>query len=38
MDHQPDIVEKAVALEEQLSRKIVQNILWDNPVRFYGLE
>ncbi|MBW4636410.1 MAG: amidohydrolase [Iphinoe sp. HA4291-MV1] len=39
MDHQPDIVEKAVALEEQLqSKKIVQKILWDNPVRFYGLE
>jgi len=38
MDHQPDIVERVVALEEQLSRKIVQNILWDNPVRFYGLE
>ncbi|MFB2920609.1 amidohydrolase family protein [Aerosakkonema funiforme] len=38
MDHQPDIVEQAVALEEQLPRKIVQNILWDNPVRFYRLE
>ena len=38
IDHTLDIVEKAVALEERLSQKTVQKILWDNPVRFYGLE
>jgi predicted TIM-barrel fold metal-dependent hydrolase len=38
VDHKPDIVEKAVALQERLPRKTVQKILWDNPVRFYGLE
>ncbi len=38
MDHKSDIVEKAVALEERLSREIVQKILWDNPAHFYGLE
>lgn len=38
MDHKPDIVEKAVALQEQLGQKTVQKILWDNPARFYGLE
>ena len=38
MDHKPDIVEKAVALQEQLGKETVQKILWDNPARFYGLE
>lgn len=38
MDHKPDIVKEAVALEEWLPKKTVQKILWDNPVRFYGLE
>ncbi|MBE9224891.1 amidohydrolase [Phormidium sp. LEGE 05292] len=38
IDHKPDIVKEAVALEERLSRKTVQKILWDNPVRFYGLD
>ncbi len=38
MDHQPDIAEKAVALQEQLPRKTVQKILWDNAIRFYGIE
>jgi predicted TIM-barrel fold metal-dependent hydrolase len=38
VDHKPDIVEKAVALQERLPKKTVQKILWDNPVRFYGLE
>lgn len=37
MDHKPDIVEEVVALEEQLLKKNVQKILWDNPARFYGL-
>lgn len=38
VDHKPDIVERAVALQEWLPRETVQKILWDNPVRFYGLE
>lgn len=37
-DHQTDISEKAVALQERLSRKTVQKLLWDKPARFYGLE
>ena len=37
-DHKLDVVEKAVALQERLSKKTVQKILWDNPARFYGLE
>jgi predicted TIM-barrel fold metal-dependent hydrolase len=38
VDHKPDIVKEAVALQEQLPRETVQKILWDNPMRFYGLE
>lgn len=38
MDHKPDIVEKAVELQEKLSQKTVQKILWDNSARFYGIE
>jgi len=38
MDHKPDVVEKAVALQEQLGEDVVRKILWDNPVCFYGLE
>jgi len=38
VDHKPDIVEKAVALQERLPKETVQKILWDNSVRFYGLE
>ncbi|MBD2579323.1 amidohydrolase family protein [Oscillatoria sp. FACHB-1406] len=38
VDHKPDIVERAVALQEQLPQETVQKILWDNSVRFYGLE
>ena len=38
LDHDPNVVKKAVALEGQLSPKIVRKILWDNSVRFYGLE
>lgn len=38
MDHKPDIIDNMVALEGQLSQKVLQKILWDNPKRFYGLE
>jgi predicted TIM-barrel fold metal-dependent hydrolase len=38
MDHEPTIVMDVVALEDRLSKKTVQKILWDNPARFYGLE
>ncbi|MFB2919617.1 MULTISPECIES: amidohydrolase family protein [Aerosakkonema] len=37
IDHQPDVVNQAVELSERLPKKTVQNILWDNPMRFYGL-
>lgn len=37
-DHKPGVVADAIALEERLSKTIVQKILWDNPARFYGLE
>ncbi|HEY9651046.1 MAG TPA: amidohydrolase family protein [Coleofasciculaceae cyanobacterium] len=38
MDHEPDVIMDAIALQEQLPKKTVQKILWDNPIRFYGLE
>ncbi len=38
MDHNPDVVAEVVALQEQLPKETVHKILWDNPVRFYGLE
>jgi predicted TIM-barrel fold metal-dependent hydrolase len=38
MDHKQDVVEEAIALQEKLGEDIVRKILWDNPVRFYGLE
>lgn len=38
LDHDPNVVKKAVALEEQFSPEIVKKILWDNPIRFYGIE
>lgn len=38
MDHKPDVVAAVVSLEETLSKDTVQKILWNNPVRFYGLE
>ena len=38
MDHNPDVVDDMVALEGQLSKKVLQKIIWDNPRRFYGLE
>jgi uncharacterized protein len=37
VDHGSDITEKAVALQEYLPKSIVQKLLWDNSVRFYGL-
>jgi uncharacterized protein len=37
-DHQPDMSEKAMALQERLSKKTVQKLFWDNPISFYGLE
>lgn len=36
MDHKPDIIEKAIALEKSLSTEITQKLLWDNPARFYS--
>lgn len=38
MDHKPNIVKDAVALEERLSQETVRKILWDNPALFYGIE
>jgi predicted TIM-barrel fold metal-dependent hydrolase len=37
MDHKPDVVADMVALEEQVSKPVLQKILWDNPRRFYDL-
>ncbi len=37
MDHNPDIVNEIIALDEQLSPKTIKKILWDNPAYFYGL-
>jgi len=37
MDHQPDVVNKLLELEAQLSQETLQKIAWDNPRRFYGL-
>ncbi|OQY56388.1 MAG: amidohydrolase [Candidatus Parabeggiatoa sp. nov. 2] len=38
MDHEPNIIKDTIALEDRLSKKTVQKILWDNPMRFYGLD
>jgi hypothetical protein len=38
MDHKPDVIKEAIALQEQLPKATVQKLLWDNPVRFYGLD
>lgn len=38
VDHEPNIIKDAVALEERFSKQTVQKILWDNPARFYGVE
>ncbi|HEX6160031.1 MAG TPA: amidohydrolase family protein [Thermoanaerobaculia bacterium] len=37
MDHDPDILQQAVALEDRLSAETVRKLLWDNPARFYGV-
>lgn len=37
MDHEPEIVGELVELESRLPKRTIQKILWDNPVRFYGL-
>ncbi len=37
IDHDPEVIEEVLGLQEQLSKKTVQKILWDNPRRFYGL-
>jgi predicted TIM-barrel fold metal-dependent hydrolase len=36
-DHQPDIMNDVIELENRLSKPIMQKILWNNPARFYGL-
>ena len=37
MDHRPEVIADMVALEDQLSKPVLQKILWDNPKRFYSL-
>jgi predicted TIM-barrel fold metal-dependent hydrolase len=37
MDHDGDMVSEVVELEKRLPRRIVQKILWDNPMRLYGI-
>ena len=37
MDHKANIVKNLVELEESLSKKTLQKILWDNPRHFYSL-
>ncbi len=37
MDHQPDIVGKALALADQVGEETLRAILWDNPRRLYGV-
>jgi uncharacterized protein len=37
IDHNPEGINAVVGLQERLSRKTLQKILWDNPMRFYGL-
>jgi predicted TIM-barrel fold metal-dependent hydrolase len=36
MDHDPNVMRDALALEATLSRGVVQKLLWDNPRRLYG--
>ncbi|HLP89622.1 MAG TPA: amidohydrolase family protein [Nostocaceae cyanobacterium] len=38
IDHNVNITQQVVALEERLPKKTLQKILWDNPRRFYGLD
>ncbi len=37
VDHKPDVIDGAVDLEKYLLKETVQNILWDNSARFYGV-
>ena len=37
MDHDPNVLKDALALETTLSRAVVQKLLWDNPRRLYAL-
>ena len=37
MDHKTDIVSQVVKLEKDLSKEMVQKMLWHNPARFYSL-
>ncbi|NEN92517.1 MAG: amidohydrolase [Okeania sp. SIO3H1] len=36
-DHQPDIVDRLVGLEKDLSKETLKKIVWDNPTCFYSL-
>lgn len=38
MDHNVNITQQVVSLEERLPKRTLQKILWDNPRRFYGLD
>lgn len=37
MDHEVNVTQELVGLEQQLSQEIVKKIVWDNPARFYRL-
>ena len=37
MDHQPDVTQELVSLEQQLTRETISKIVWDNSARFYSL-
>ena len=37
MDHKPGVIRDFLTLEGNLSKQIIQKILWDNPQRFYGV-
>jgi predicted TIM-barrel fold metal-dependent hydrolase len=38
IDHHPDVIDQVVGLSDRLSEQTVRKILWDNPLRFYGVE
>ncbi|REG32720.1 putative TIM-barrel fold metal-dependent hydrolase [Archangium gephyra] len=37
VDHDADIVSRAVALQSRLPEQVLRKILWDNPARFHGV-
>ena len=37
LDHDPNVMKDAMALEDRMSRQVVSKLLWDNPSRLYGL-